>query len=91
MDKKLIGLMIVIIIAVVTVSGCIGDENTSMNTQDNNHQINDDTSQDNQKDSVSGNNDKDTKDNKQTNNKNNNNADPEPNEEPEPPAEELSD
>ena len=29
MDKKLIGLLIVIIIAVVTISGCIGEDNSS--------------------------------------------------------------
>ena len=33
MDKKLIGLIIVVIIAIVTVSGCIGDENSEDKTE----------------------------------------------------------
>jgi len=40
MDKKLIGLIIVVIIAVITVSGCIGDDNSSMNISEDNHKVN---------------------------------------------------
>jgi uncharacterized protein YxeA len=82
MDKKLIGLIIMIVIVVITVSGCI-DNNSSMDVFDSNHQIND-ASNEKEKDSES-------------NNNNNNNFkpsenlrhDPEPNEEPEPPSNEL--
>jgi hypothetical protein len=76
MDKKFIGLIIIIILAVVTVSGCIGN--------DNSQQVNNFSSQEPGENSVSGN---DSSSNNINNNKND--RDPEPNEEPEPPADDL--
>ena len=76
MDKKLIGLVIAIIFAVIAVSGCASDDNGSMNVPDNNHQDND-ASHKNEEKPVSKN-----------NNQKSPEVDPEPNEEPEPPSDE---
>jgi hypothetical protein len=76
MDKKLIGLIILVVFAVVVVSGCIGDEEDPVNiTEDN--QTKNDTNQT-----------KDTSSGKSSPTKSNKKPDPEPNVEPEPPADE---
>ncbi|MDR2967779.1 MAG: hypothetical protein LBU74_07510 [Methanobacteriaceae archaeon] len=78
MDKKLIGLILITIIAVVAVSGCIGDDDSSMEISNDNDQVNDDIPQKTES-PLSG---------KDSSRSNNNPSDPEPNEEPEPPADE---
>jgi hypothetical protein len=70
MDKKLIGLIIAILIVVVTVSGCIGNED-SMGVSDN--QVNNDESNEEVPSYNNNPNDQESE------------SDPERNEEPEPP------
>jgi len=76
MEKKLIGLSIFIIFAAVAISGCIGEDDNSVNISEDN-QTNNDSNQT-----------KDTSSGKDSSSKKDKKKDPIPNEEPEPPAEE---
>ena len=73
MDKKLIGLLIVIIITVVIVSGCTSDDKSFKD----NDQVKNDLSHGTGDISAPA---------KDSSSENKNNHDPQPNEEPEPPA-----
>ena len=78
MDKRLIGLIVIILIAVVTVSGCIGDDDDSMSISGD--RVDDDTFQETGENSVP------RGDSSPRSNDTGRSPDPEPNEEPEPPA-----
>jgi len=81
MDKKLIGLSIIILISAITISGCISNEDSYKSNEESSMNLLDMYQQSDDKSQSEG--------SPRRNSNNNDNSDPEPNEEPEPPAEEL--